>query len=202
MKKPKQNGFTLYELMITLLIVGIVLSFGVPNLAEFVANSRITSTSNDLYAAFHLARSESARAKANITICASANPLAADSICDGNWDQGYIVFVDTNGDLARSGGDETVLRAHGPIAEGVTLAVANDATFFSYASSGLGRGNVGGETAISQAIVCDQRGTAETSKDLSAARLLFVTPLGRATVVRDLEMVQNAMDSMAGKSCP
>lgn len=202
MKKPKQNGFTLYELMITLLIVGIVLSFGVPNLAEFMANSRITSTSNDLYAAFHLARSESARAKANITICASANPLAADSNCDGSWDQGYIVFVDTNGDLARSGVDETVLRAHGPIAEGVTLAVANDATFFSYASSGLGRGNVSGETAISQAIVCDQRGTTETSKDLSAARLLFVTPLGRATVVRDLEMVQNAMDSMAGKSCP
>ena len=110
--------------MITLLIVGVVLSYGIPNLAEFTANSRITSTSNDLHAAFQMARSESARAKANITICASADPLAADSNCDGTWDQGYIVFVDdtVGDDLNRAGGTETVLRAHGPIAEGVTLA--------------------------------------------------------------------------------
>ena len=201
MKKPKQNGFTLYELMITLLIVGIVLSFGVPNLAEFVANSRITSTSNDLYAAFHLARSESARAKANITICASANPLADDSNCDGSWDQGYIVFVDTNGDLARSGDDETVLRAHAGAARNVSMAIANDATFFSYAPSGLGRGNVSGNTAISQIIVCDERGTTATSKDFSAARLFVATPLGRATVIRDLTVVENALTAM-GKNCP
>jgi len=112
MKKRNQTGFTLYELMITLLIVGVVLSYGIPNLAEFTANSRITSTSNDLHASFQLARSEAARAKTNITICASADPLAADSDCDGAWSQGYIVFVDDNGDLARAGAEETLLRAH------------------------------------------------------------------------------------------
>jgi len=187
--------------MITLLIVGVVLSFGVPNLAEFTANSRITSTSNDLHAAFQLARSESARAKTNITICASADPLAAGADCDGSWDQGYIMFVDTNGDLARAGVEETILRAHSTAAEGVTLAVANDATFFSYASSGMGRGNVNGNTALSQVIICDQRGTAETSTDFSAARLFVTTPLGRATVVRDLTTVEDALTAM-GKSCP
>lgn len=203
MKKRNQTGFTLYELMMTLLIVGVVLSFGVPNLTEFTANSRITSTSNDLHASFQMARSESARAKANITICASADPLAADSNCDGTWDQGYIVFVDdvVGDDLNRAGATETVLRAHGPLAEGVTFAVANDATYFSYASSGLGRGNVGGNTALSQIIVCDKRGTAETSKDFSAARLFVTTPLGRATVVRDLTTVDDALTAI-GKNCP
>ena len=203
MKKRNQTGFTLYELMITLLIVGVVLSFGVPNLAEFTANSRITSTSNDLHAAFQMARSEAARAKANITICASADPLAANSNCDGTWDQGYIVFVDdtVGDDLNRAGATETVLRAHGPIAEGVSFAVANDATYFGYASSGLGRGNIGASTALSQVIICDPRGTTETSKDFSAARLFVTTPLGRATIVRDLTTVDDALTAM-GKNCP
>lgn len=201
MKNRNQTGFTLYELMITLLIVGVVLSFGLPNFAEFTANSRVTSTANDLHATFQLARSESARAKTNITICASADPTGAGADCDGTWDQGYIVFVDLNGDLLRSGVGETVLRAHAGVAEGVTYAIANDSTYFSYASSGLGRGNVGGNTALSQVIICDQRGTAETSEDLSAARLFVTTPLGRATVVRDHATVENALTAI-GKSCP
>ena len=60
MNKTNQNGFTLYELLITMLIVGVVLTFGVPNMLQFTQNSRMTSTANDLHPAFHLARSESA----------------------------------------------------------------------------------------------------------------------------------------------
>ena len=201
MKKRNQTGFTLYELMITLLIVGVVLSFGIPNLAEFTQNSRISSTSNDFHAAFQMARSEAARAKTNITICASANALDAAADCGGTWDQGFIVFVDIDGDLLRSGVGETVLRAHGGSAEGISFAIANDADFFGFASSGLGRGNVGGNQPVSQIIICDARGTTETTKDFSAARLFVATPLGRATIVRDLTTVENALTAM-GKSCP
>ena len=82
-------------------------------------------------------------AKTNITICASANALTAGANCGGTWDQGYIVFVDDDGDLNRAGATETVLRAHGEIATNVIMSIANDATYFSYASTGLGRGDVG-----------------------------------------------------------
>ena len=41
---------------------------------------------------------------------------------------------------------------------GVSFAVANDATYFSYSSTGLGRPNVGGNPAVSQVVMCDQRG--------------------------------------------
>ena len=58
-----QNGFTLYELLVTMLIVGVVLSLGIPNLTAFTANSRVTTTSNDLLGSLTLARSEAARAK-------------------------------------------------------------------------------------------------------------------------------------------
>ena len=201
MKKRTQKGFTLYELLITLLIIGVVLTLGIPNMTEFTRNSRISTTANDLHAAFQVARSEAARAKTNITICASDNALTAGANCQGDWDEGFIVFVDGNGDLTRAGAGETVLRAHGPIAEGVSLAVAGDATYFSYASTGLGRGNVGGVAPVSQMIVCDKRGIAESSKDFSAGRLFVATPLGRATVLRDYTLVDNALTAMA-KTCP
>ena len=195
-----QNGFTLYELMITLLIVGVVLTLGIPNLTEFTRNSRITTTSNDLHAAFQVGRSEAARAKTNVTICASDNSMEADADCQGDWEEGFIVFLDLNGDLARAGAGESLLRAHPAVAEGVTLHVANNATYFSYASTGLGRGNVGGAPAVSQIVVCDDRGVIETSKDTSAGRLFVATPLGRATVLRDYHMVSDVLD-LLGETC-
>ena len=201
MEIQRQAGFTLYELLITVMIVGVVLTLGIPNMTEFTRNSRISGTSNDLHAAFHLARTEAAHAKTNVTICGSADPLGAGADCDGTFDQGFIVFFDTNGDLLRNAVDETVLRAHGPVDSTITLAVADDATYFSYGPSGMGRGNVNGNTALSQIIVCDDRGTQETSQDMSAGRLFVSTPLGRATIVRDYTTVNDALTAM-GKSCP
>ena len=201
MDKKNQSGFTLYELLITVTIVGIVLSLGIPNMRAFNQNGRMTGTANDLHSAFHLARSESSRAKTNITVCASANALAAGANCGGTWDQGFIVFVDQDGDINRGGATETVLRANGPIADGVTLAVADGATYFSFSSTGLGRPNVGGNPAVSQIVMCDERGNVTTAGGSSAARLFVVTPLGRATVFRDNALIDNALNAM-GASCP
>lgn len=197
MDNRTQAGFTLYELLITVLVVGVILTFAVPNMQDFTRNSRMTSTANDMHAAFHLARSESSRAKSNITICPSADGAS----CGGTWEDGYIVFVDDDGDLSVDGGTDSVLRSHDEIAEGVSLAIAGDATYFSYASTGLGRPNVGGNTAISQVVMCDERGNIIGAGGNSAARLFVVTPLGRATIIRDLDMIDNALTAM-NKTCP
>ena len=201
MDSKSQLGFTLYELMITVMIVGVILTFGVPNLIQFTQNSRMTSTANDLHVAFQLARSEAARARTNITICASADPMGAASNCDGTWDQGFIVFVDADGDLLRAGANETVLRAHPPVESGVNLRFADDARYFSYASTGLGRGDVGGAPAISQVVMCDKRGNITAAGGSSAARLFVATPLGRATILRDMGMIDDALTAM-GQTCP
>lgn len=183
----RQAGFTLYELMITLLVIGVILSFGMANLGEFNQNGRMTATANDLHAAFHLARSEAARAKTNITICASADGLQ----CGGTWDQGYIVFDDTGADLVVDGTD-AILRQHGPIERDVVLNIPNGATYFSYSATGLGRGNVGGNPAVGQVIMCDERGNVVAAGGNSAARLFVVTPLGRATILRDKAQIDAA----------
>jgi len=196
-----QNGFTLYELLITLLVIGVVLTIGIPNLSAYTQNSRMTASANDLHAAFQMARSEAARAKTNITICASADPAGVASNCDGTWDQGYIVFMDLDGDLLRAGANETVLRFHPPVETGVMMRFANNASYFSYASTGLGRGNVGGNPAVSQVVMCDDRGNVKAAGGNSAARLFVTTPLGRATILRDMVMIGNALTTM-GQACP
>lgn len=197
MNRRTQTGFTLYELMITLLIIGVVLTVGIPNLSEFSQNSRMTGTANDLHSSFQLARSEAARAKAPITICASANSMTAGASCGGTFEQGWIIFVDLNGDIARAGAGENVLRAHPAIPTGITITPNAAATYFGFAGSGLGRGDVGGNPAVQTMMICDYRGNVPKSGGSSAARRLVVTPIGRATVIRDHQAI-----TASGDVCP
>lgn len=196
MKNRNQNGFTLYELLITLLVIGVVLTLGVPNFSQYRQNSQMSGTANDLHSSFLLARSEAARAKSNITICASANPLGgAAAACDGVFDQGWIIFVDTDGDIVRDAG-EALLRAHPPVPDGLNIIPDNAATYFSFAATGLGRGDVDGNLSFQTAIICDDRGTEIAAGGSSAARRLVVLPIGRATVIRDKAII----DAIGG--CP
>ncbi len=203
MNKRTQHGFTLYELLITVLIVGVVLTVGVPNMLAFNQNSRMTSTANDIHSAFHLARSESSRAKTNITVCASSSSMGASPDCEGTWNQGFIVFVDDDGDLSVDSGTDSVLRAYPAVDDSITLAVEGDATYFSFASTGLGRANVGGNTAVSRMVMCDKRGTETAAGGRSAARLFVITPLGRAQIFNDNseDIIDDALTEMS-KTCP
>ncbi|MDJ0750531.1 MAG: GspH/FimT family pseudopilin [Woeseiaceae bacterium] len=203
MNNRTQNGFTLHELLITVLIAGVVMTVGIPNLLALNQNGRMTATANNIHSAFHLARSESSRAKANITVCASSSSLAATPDCEGDWDEGFIVFVDDDGDLSVDAGTDSILRVFPALDDSITLAVADDATYFSFASTGLGRSNVGGNSAVSQIVMCDERGTKTAAGGRSAARLFVVTPLGRAQIFNDnsLGTIDDALTNM-GKSCP
>lgn len=192
MTSQYQRGFTLYELLITLLVVGIVLTVGIPSFRDFTQNSRITGTANDLHSSFLLARSEAARSKSPITICASADPFGA-ALCDGAaFDGGWIVFVDLNGDIQRAGAGENVLRAHPPVDAAINIATNAAADYFGFAPTGLGRGDVGGLPAVQTAVICDTRGNIRAAGGMSAARFLVVTPIGRATVLRDVDQITAA----------
>lgn len=197
MSEHKQRGFTLYELLVTLLVIGIVLTIGIPNLGDFTRNGRITGTANDLHSSFVVARSEAARAKTNVTICASAEPMGAAN-CDGaSFEEGWIVFVDVGpGDIWRAdvGADvEYLLRRHPPVHENITINT-NGATFFSFAANGLGRGAVGGVNPVVSAMICDDRGIQVVGGGSSSARRVVVTPVGRSVVIRDNDLIAGSDD--------
>jgi len=193
----RQSGFTLYELLVTLLIIGVIVTVGVPNMAEFTQNSRLTSASNDLLSSFQLARSEAARSKTTITICASNNSLSAAANCGGTFNDGWIIFLDTDGDLNRAGAAESVLRAHPAPPSGVNITPDNGATYFSFAGTGLGRGDVGGQPSLSTVMICDDRGVDIGPGGRATARRLVATAIGRATIISD-----RAQILAAGGACP
>ncbi len=198
MDTANQHGFTIYELLITMLIIGIVMSIAVPNFSDFTKNSRMTAVANGLHSSFQLARSEAARSKSNITICASSNPMDAAAACGGSFDDGWIIFIDLNGDLTRdAGADENILRAHPAIPDSINIITNGGADYFGFAPSGLGRGDVGGNPALSIAMICDQRGLDIAEGGRATARRLVITPIGRATVISDYDDI-----IFAGGDCP
>ena len=189
MKISTQTGFTLYELLTTLLIVGIVLSLGIPNMQSFRQNGRMTSAANDLHSSFHLARSEASRSKTNITICASANSMAAAPTCGGELEAGWIIFEDRNFDIAVNG-DDAVLRRFPAVTAGINIKTDGPDDYFMYAPTGLGR-EVIGKSPVDVMVLCDERGNVRGGGGKSTARVLVVTPLGRATVLADESQVSD-----------
>ena len=195
MKTLRQKGYTLYELLITTLVVGVLLSIGVPSFVSFGQNSRMTAAVNDLLGSFHLARSEAARTKGNVTICASANSTTADPTCNGSFQDGWIVFQDTNGDIQRDAG-EALLRSHPELPDQLTVLTPGQGNYFGYGPTGQGRGQVGAVPPTTAAVFCDDRGNALGAGGNSFARALRVLPIGRATVLRTVDEI----DAQGG--CP
>ena len=74
----------------------------------------------------------------------------------------------------------------------MTITTNAGATYFGFAPTGLGRGDVGGNPSIQTAVICDGRGNVVAAGGNSAARFLVVTPIGRATVLRDVTQINAA----------
>lgn len=199
MKNRTQTGFTLYELLTTMLIVGVVLAFGVPNMQSFRQNSTMTAAANDLHSSFHLARSESGRAKNNITICASADSMAALPTCGGELEAGWVVFEDRDFDITIDPG-EPILRRFPPVTGGIVITtnIVGPDKYFMYASTGLGRRDVTNKAPLDTMVLCDVRGNVPGGSGKSTARVLIVTPLGRAAVFGDITLIADKIAVYGG----
>src|SRR6187551_3770506 len=108
MNTSRQCGFTLWELLMTLLVAGILLGIGVPNLLQFSRNASMTGAANDFVTAALQARTEAVKRQAPVTFCLSDDPLAATPTCApgsvfGSLTRGWVVFVDENNNVDADG---------------------------------------------------------------------------------------------------
>lgn len=110
-------GFTLVELLITIVIATILVALTVPAFHTFVQNNRITAQVNELVTALTLTRSEAVKRKQTVSICSSSDV----STCTGNWNQGWIIFTDDNSNGAVDAGTDVVLRVWEGLTGGATL---------------------------------------------------------------------------------
>ncbi|NKN33656.1 GspH/FimT family pseudopilin [Marichromatium bheemlicum] len=172
----RPGGFTLIELLMTVAISAVVLMLGVPSFTSVIRNMQISTHTNDVLAALHLARSEAIKRGERVVVCKSADGASC-TTSDG-FEQGWIVFVDADDD-ATVDTDETVIAVHDGFAGQETLAGnTHVATYVSYVSDGttqlIGGGFQAGTLSFSLCSTKGERNTIVISKT-GRARVKKVT---------------------------
>jgi type IV fimbrial biogenesis protein FimT len=177
--QPSQErapGFTLIELVTTLSVALVLLTIAVPNFSTMINNNTLSAQSNDLVQTLALARSEALTRKATVVLCKSNDELSCSVLDSAKWEQGWIMFVDTNGNRSRQNA-ELLMRTWPGLAGSNSLR--SDSAFTNYIAflpdgRSIGSGNtvppVEGEFRL-----CDERGKKH-------ARVIEITPIGRAKV--------------------
>ena len=86
-----QQGFTLIELIVTIVVAAILSALAIPAFQTFVMNDRDSAQINALAYSFNYARSEAVKEDlpGGVTVCPSTG-----AICSGTaaWAQGWIVY--------------------------------------------------------------------------------------------------------------
>lgn len=175
----RQSGMTLIELLVTLVVLSIVVGIAIPSFRELILNNRVTSQINTVSGMIGYARSSaSSRPGASVTLCSSSDGAS----CSGSaqWEGGWIVFRDVDGDAAFDAADDEILKVNSGLSGGNTLRVrgfggVNSA--ISFDSEGMPR-LPAGAPAAGTLIVCDERGVGNASA-------LVVSGAGQVRIVRN-----------------
>jgi type IV fimbrial biogenesis protein FimT len=178
-------GFTLYELMMVLAIVGVGVALAIPNMRSFLWNNRLTGAANDMLTAVHRARSESIKQHVQTIMCFSADPSAGVPVCNGNGTQGWVIFTDANNNGQADAATDVILR-HGalPTTLSVKTTPAGNKGYLAFNSAGFAR-DIAIGTDLAGVVICDSRGNVPTTgPTASAARGLTISPTGRPKVTR------------------
>jgi type IV fimbrial biogenesis protein FimT len=226
--KTRQYGFTLWELLVTVLVAGILLGFGVPNVMEFQRNGAVSAMANDMVTAVLMARSEAVKRQAPTGFCLSANPVDPNPTCAPNLvanaaDRGFVVWVDENNNVDANGNRILIdpTDGNGVIDAGelvlwqrpappLPLRVSANCSYVSFAPTGNTRQAgalcfipAGGFRAI---LLCDDRGRRVAAGSLSSARIVRIDRPGRSVVLQETNEVNNWITTLIGggvaANCP
>jgi type IV fimbrial biogenesis protein FimT len=141
-----------------------------------VVNSiRLTSASNNFLSHMYLARSEAIKRNARVALCKSADGATCAS--SGGWEQGWVVFHDTNNNGLLDAGEPVIARQQALPAALRLTGNQNVAKYVSFEPSGATR-TVGGAFQAGTLTLCRQ------SVASNEARQIILNAVGRPRVQR------------------
>lgn len=119
-------GFTLIELMVTIALLSILLTLGVPSFNSLIRNMNLTTQTNQFVASVQLARSEAVRRNRNVLLSAQAGNPAL------HWEGGWQVWSDNNGNGSLDTGE--LIRQFGSLESN---ALTSDTAQLRFTSNGF-----------------------------------------------------------------
>lgn len=121
--------------MVVLTIVALFLTIAVPAFRGLIQYHKVTTATNDLFAAVTLTRSEAIGRGIRVDLVPAGD--------GSDWSKGWIVFVDQNDDQKVNPG-ERVIFSHGPVGNDVDIKAAftdSKVQYLAYTESGRTRTN-------------------------------------------------------------
>jgi type IV fimbrial biogenesis protein FimT len=117
------HGFTLLELMVTVAVLAILVTVGVPSFRDLIQNNRVTTQTNELVTALNFARTEAVKRGRAIEVDVSAaNPGWTATVTVVGTDEVLRVVERAGSSIAVTGDEDIVFGATG---------VPDDATVFN-----------------------------------------------------------------------
>lgn len=155
-------GFTLVELLVTIVVLSILLGLAVPAFRSFLQNDQQWVQQQSLLLALNTARSEAIKEDitGGVQVCSSFNGATCTA---SPWEQGWIVLPSVN--PFNPAAAPKPLQVVGALPAGTTLTELNGNLSVTFLSNGVAN------TAVAFKM-CDSRGA-------SYARYLQVTLMGR-----------------------
>ncbi|MBL0626936.1 type IVa pilus pseudopilin TppE [Aeromonas jandaei] len=158
-----RSGFSLIELMVTIALVSILLTVGVPSFGSILRSMTLTTQANNFVASINFARSEAIRRNSVVILSAAASNLT-----QNHWESGWQVWIDSNGNGTLDNGE--LLRLFPDIGAG---SLVSNTSLVRFSGSGF----LDGRSPSALVFSLQPPGCArEASRDIT------VTPAGRPSI--------------------
>jgi type IV fimbrial biogenesis protein FimT len=170
----KMRGFGLMELVIVMLVVAILAGIAIPSYKYVTTSNRMAGEINGLLGDLQFARSQAIKEGLPVTVCSSADQLTCGN---SHWQNGWIVFLDSNGNGIRDAGEQIVRTQNDFSASGDTLEPANNVTFSAVTFNREGYGSTSNPATVTLLLH-------DSTANSQWTRCLNINPIGALSIER------------------